>query len=388
MFVLAHNASGILGGGEIGTALLLAGLQRRGHRVLMLCRDAEIARRVAEYGIPTGVQRVGGDAMLPHAFRLAARIRRERPDAVLLTTFKKVFLAGLAARLAEAPFVVQRVVLQGDTPARGARYRQALRRFVDVVALNADAMRPAFLAGDPRLDPAKVVTILDGVRAPARTREPGAVRRELGIPADAFVIGCVARLARQKRFDRLLRALTAGNGEQGITAGNREQGIGNSQQLRSIHCIIAGEGEELEPTRALAAELGIADRVHFPGFRADVGDVLDALDLFVVSSDREGLANAMLEAMAFGLPVVSTDVSGAREALDPAEGEPRAGLVTAFDEDALAEAIHAMMADADARRAMGDAARARAERRFGVERFLDDWERLLEDGVRRARGGG
>src|SRR5688500_18535273 len=205
MYVLAHNASGILGGGEIGTALLLAGLQRRGHRVLMLMRDDAMAARVASaYGIPTGVQRVGGDAMLPDAFRLAARIRRERPDAVVLTTFKKVFLSGLGARMAGAPFVVQRIVLQGDTPARGARYRTALRRFVDVVTLNADAMRPAFLAGDPRLDPSKVVTILDGVRAPERSKEPGAVRRELGIPADAFVLGCVARLARQKRFDRLL----------------------------------------------------------------------------------------------------------------------------------------------------------------------------------------
>jgi len=367
MFILAHNASAILGGGEIGTALLLAGLQRRGHRVLMLCRDAEIARRVAEYGIPTGVQRIGGDAMLPDAVRLAARIRRERPDAVLLTTFKKVFLAGLGARMAGAPFVVQRIVLQGDTPARGARYRVALRRFVDVITLNADAMRSAFLAGDPGLDPSTVVTLLDGVRAPERTREPGAVRRELGIPPDAFVVGCVARLARQKRFDRLLRALTLVPGP--------------------IHCIVAGEGEELEPTRALAAELGIIDRVHFPGFRSDVGDVLDALDLFVVSSDREGLANAMLEAMAFGLPVVSTDVSGAREALDPAGGEARAGLVTGFDERELAEAIRSMEEDADARRAMAVAARERAERRFGVERFLDDWERLLEDGARRGRRG-
>jgi glycosyltransferase involved in cell wall biosynthesis len=368
MYVLAHNASGILGGGEIGTALLLAGLQGRGHRVLMLCRDAAIARRVAEYGIPTGVQRVGGDAMLPDAFRLAARIRHERPDAVILTTFKKVFLSGLGARMAEAPFVVQRIVLQGDTPARGARYRTALRRFVDVVALNADAMRPAFLAGDPRLDPAKVVTILDGVRAPVRSKPSGAVRGELGIPADAFVIGCVARLARQKRFDRLLRAIT--------------------RIPQPVHCIIAGEGEELEPARALSAELGIADRVHLPGFRADVGDVLDAMDLFVVSSDREGLANAMLEAMAFGLPAVSTDVSGAREALDAAPGEPRAGLVTGFDEGELAEAIGTMLRDGDARRAMGEAARARAERRFGVERFLDEWERLLEDGVRRGRAGG
>lgn len=359
MFILAHNASAILGGGEIGTALLLAGLQRRGHRVLMLLRDEAMAERVAAaYGIPTGVQRVGGDAMLPDAFRLAARIRRERPDAVLLTTFKKVALTGLGARMAGAPFVVQRIVLQGDTPARGARYRMALRRWVDVVALNADAMRPAFLAGDPRLHPSRVVTVLDGVRAPERTQEPGAVRRELGIPADAFVVGCVARLARQKRFDRLLRALV--------------------RIPEPVHCIIAGEGEELEPTRALAAELGLAHRVHFPGFRRDVGDVLDALDLFVVSSDREGLANAMLEAMASGLPVVSTDVSGAREALDAADGEPAAGIVTAFDDGALADAIQRMMRDPAERSAMGDAARARAERRFGVERFLDDWERLLD----------
>ena len=100
MFILAHNSSKAFGGGEIGTVLLLAGLQRRGHRVLMLFRDPEKADRAASYGIPTGVQRVGGDAMLPDAARLAARLRAERPDAVILTTFKKVFLSGLGARMA------------------------------------------------------------------------------------------------------------------------------------------------------------------------------------------------------------------------------------------------------------------------------------------------
>ena len=368
MFILAHNSARAFGGGEIGTVLLLAGLQRRGHRVRMLFRDQESAARAAPYGIPTGVQRIGGDAMLPDAARLAARLRRERPDAVLLTTFKKVFLAGLAARLAGVPFVVQRVVLQGDTPARGRRYRLALRRFVDAVVLNAGGMRGAFLEADPHLDPAKVVTILDGVRAPARRREPGAVRRELGISEDAFVVGSVGRLVRQKRFDRLLRAAAL--------------------LPRPVHCIVAGEGAAREAVREMAEGLGIADRVHLPGFRADVGDVLDALDVFAVSSDREGMANAMLEAMAFGLPVVSTDVSGAREALDPAEGEPAAGIVTGFGEGELAEAIGGLMRDPEARRRMGTAARERAEGRFGEERFLDEWERLLEDGVRRARGGG
>lgn len=364
MFILAHNSSNAFGGGEIGTVLLLAGLQRRGHRVLMLFRDAENAARAAGYGIPTGVQRIGGDAMLPDAARLAARLRRERPDAVILTTFKKVFLSGLGARMAGAPFVVQRIVLQGDTPDRGARYRFALRRWIDRVVLNADAMRAPFLAGDPALDPAKVVTILDGVRAPVRTREPGALRRELGIPPDAPVVGSVARLAGQKRFDRLLRAL--------------------AMLPYPVHCILAGDGPSLEIIRSVAAELGMADRVHLTGFRSDVGDVLDAFDVFAVSSDREGLANAMLEAMAFGLPVVSTDVSGAREAL---EGEPSPGIVTGFDEAELAEAIGGVLRDPEARRRMGEAARERAERRFGEERFLDEWERLLTDGVRRGKGG-
>jgi glycosyltransferase involved in cell wall biosynthesis len=368
MFVLAHNSARAFGGGEIGTVLLLAGLQRRGHRVLMLFRDEQNAARGAGYGIPTGVQRVGGDAMLPDALRLAARLRRERPDAVLLTSFKKVMLAGLGARMAGAPFVVQRIVLQGDTPARGRRYRIALRRMVDRVVLNADAMRPAFLMGDRHLDPARVVTIVDGVRAPVRTREPGAVRRELGIPPDAPVVGSVARMASQKRFDRLLRALAL--------------------LPQPVHCVIAGEGEAMEPTREVAASLGMADRVHLVGFRRDVGDVLDAFDVFVVSSDREGMANAMLEAMAFGLPVVSTDVSGAREALDAADGEPPAGIVTGFREDEVAAAIGGLLRDAAARRRLGEAARARAERRFGEERFLDEWERLLTDGVAAGRGEG
>lgn len=356
--VVAHNASSVLGGGEIGTALLLAGLQRRGHEVLMLCRDRELAGRVATYGIPAGMQGVGGDGMLTDALRLAARFRRERADVALLTTFRRVFLAGMAARLARVPFVVQRVVLEGDTPARGARYRLALRRWVDAVALNAEAMRAPFLAGDPRLDPARVRVIADGVRAPVRRREAGTVRRELGIPGDALVVGSVARLARQKRFDRLLRAVAP---------------LGPG-----VHLLVAGEGEEEEAMRALGARLGIAERLHLPGFRADVGDVLAAMDVFAVSSDREGMANAMLEAMMAGVPVVSTEVSGAREALDGG-----AGVVVPRDETALARALGELLADPALRARTGAAGRARAGERFGAERFLEAWEGFLVWGAGR-----
>lgn len=356
MYIIAHNSAPILGGGETGTALLLRGLQARGHRVAMLCRDETIAGRVASYGIPTGVQRVGGDAMLPDAFRLAARLRRERPDAVILTTFKKVFLAGMAARLAGVPRVVQRIVLEGDTPARGARYRLALRHFVDHVTLNAEAMRAAFLAADPGLAP-RVLTVHDGVRVPERAREPGAVRREIGIGADARVIGAVARLAQQKRFDRLLRAFAA------LPA--------------DVHCVLAGEGEAREGIERLADELGVRARLHLLGFRTDIGDVLDALDVFVVSSDREGMANAMLEAMAFGVPVVSTPVSGSAEALAPFDDGSAPGEIVAFSEDALAASLASILGDPEKRRRMGEAGRRRHRESFSYERHLDLWEAVL-----------
>ncbi|HEU0077147.1 MAG TPA: glycosyltransferase [Longimicrobiaceae bacterium] len=358
MYVLAHNGSSILGGGELGTTHLLAGLQERGHRVKMLCRDAAMAERIGGYGIPTGVAHVGGDAMLPDALRFAAALRRERPDALVLTTFKKVFLAGMGARLAGVPRVVQRIVLSTDVP-RGARYRLALRRFVDVIALNAGVMRPAFLAADPELDPTRVRVVYDGVRVPPRSGEPGGVRRALGLPAGARTVGAVARLAKQKRFERLLGAVAL------LPA--------------DVHCVLAGEGDERAALEALAAELGIAGRVHFLGFRADVGDVLDALDVHVVCSDREGMANAMLEAMSAGVPVVSTPVSGAEEALEPLPGGRRPGLVVAPRPAEIAAALVRMLDDPARLAEMSAAARERVEERFSFEGFLDRWERLLAE---------
>jgi glycosyltransferase involved in cell wall biosynthesis len=356
LHVVAHNAAAILGGGETGTARLLAGLAARGHRVEMLCRDAEMARRIGGYGIPASVLRIRGDAVATDALRFGLALRRRRPDAVILTTFKRILLAGMGARLAGVPRVVQRIVLSSDTP-RAARYRLALRRFVDVVALNAEAMRPAFLAGDPRLDPARVITLYDGIETPPRTRPPGAMRAELGIPAGATVVGAVARLAGQKRFDRLLRAAARLPGE--------------------VHVLIAGEGEERDPLLALAAALGMGERLHLPGFRSDVGDVLDALDVFAVTSDREGMANAMLEAMAAGVAVVSTDVSGAREALASFPGGAAPGVVVGPAEDEIAAALTRLAGDAAARAAMGAAGRRRVAERFAFERMVDDWERLL-----------
>jgi glycosyltransferase involved in cell wall biosynthesis len=324
--------------------------------VHMLCRDPRIGREVGDLtGIPTSTLRIGGGVMIQDAARFALELRKHSPDAVVLTTFKKVALAGLGARIARVPRVVQRVGLSGDVP-RGPAYRMALRGLVDVIALNAESLRPEFLAGDPRLPPEKVRTILDGVDTPRRSRPPGSFRAELGVPPEAPVVGSVARLASQKRFDRLLRAAAS--------------------LPEDVHVVIVGEGDERASLLALGAELGLGDRLHLPGFRAEVGDVLDAIDVFAVTSSREGLANAMLEAMAFGVACVSTDVSGAREALGPIDGV-EAGVVVGHDLKEITAAI-ADLLDHPARRSeLAEAGRLRFEQRFSLERMLDEWEAML-----------
>ncbi|MFL5542065.1 MAG: glycosyltransferase [Longimicrobiaceae bacterium] len=355
MFVVAHNGARIWGGAERATALLLAGLQARGHRVLLLCNDALVARRAGEMGVPARILPLGGDGMITHAIRLAAVLRRERPDAFIVGTFRKLFLAALGARLARVPRVVARVGLETDTP-RSLKYRLALPRWVDAVVVNATRIRAAFDAL-PGLGPERVCVIPNGVVPPERRQPRGTLRAQLGIEADAPVVGAVARLARQKRLDRLLRAVAALPAE--------------------VRCVVAGDGEERESLEALAKGLGISGRVHFLGHRDDTGDVLDALDVFVVSSGREGLSNAMLEALAAGVPVVSTRVSGADDALEPFADGSAPGVIVGSGDDDLASALRQLLGDADLRARMGEAAKRRAAERFGFEGMLDRWEAVL-----------
>lgn len=365
--IVAHNGARIWGGGEIATCRILAALADRGHDIHLFCNDERVAARAASFGYPVGVAELGGDAVLTDALRFARVLRGLAPDALLIGTFRKLFLAGLAGRLARVPRVVTRIGLSTDVP-RNAKYRFVFRNFIDAVALNAEAQRPSFLAALPSCDGSRVVTIHQGVEPPARRLPDGEVRRALGIGEAVAVVGAVARLDVQKRFDRLLRALAA------LPDG--------------VHCVLAGDGAQRLMLERLARELGVDSRVHFLGWREDVGDVLAALDVFVVCSDREGMANAMLEAMAVGVPVVSTPVSGAAEALGPDPDGVSPGVLVDREGEGLAAALEALLEDPGRRRAMGEAGRRRAAEWFGVERMAERWEAFLRGDVAAAGSAG
>lgn len=357
--ILVHNGSRIFGGAERWTVELLAGLERRGHRTVFICADDSIRSAVERYGIEARVAHVGGQFMLPEAARLAWVIRRYRPDAVLLSTFKKIWLAGMAARMAGVPRVVARIGLSTDLPRRSWTYRVALRRWIDHVVLNSEAIREPFLGDLSEYDPARVTTIYNGVRVSASAARGGArseLRTTLGLPIEVPLVGTAARLVRQKRHDRLIDALPA---------------------LPGVHAVFIGDGSLRADLESRAAGLGVANRTYFLGNREDVSGILPALDLYVVASEREGMSNAMLEAMAAGLPVVSTPVSGAAEALATSSPEDSAGVVVDMTVEALGEGIRALLGDPDRRQRMGQAAERAVRERFDLEKSHDRWEETL-----------
>ncbi|HEY4042987.1 MAG TPA: glycosyltransferase [Rhodopila sp.] len=164
---------------------------------------------------------------------------------------------------------------------------------------------------------------------------PAPGRRKTGGP----VIGTVAALRKEKNIPRLLRAIAA---------------------LPAGRLVIVGDGPERPALEALTAELGIAGRVRFAGYHRDTAPCFAEFDVFALSSDTEQMPLSVIEAMASGLPVVSTAVGDVRLMLS----EHNAPFVVPLDDTALADALAALSRDPDTRDQIGAANLAKARREF------------------------
>jgi glycosyltransferase involved in cell wall biosynthesis len=147
--------------------------------------------------------------------------------------------------------------------------------------------------------------------------------------------------------------------------------------------VIVGAGPMGGQLRARAERSGVSSRVHFTGWRPDVAEILKASDLFVLPSHWEGMPNVILEAMAAGRAVVSTDVEGVRELLGDAATEQ---VVARGDYQALATRIAALVADEGGLQRLGTANQRRAEQ-FSWDKMVRAYEGLFLDMTNAARTG-
>jgi glycosyltransferase involved in cell wall biosynthesis len=145
--------------------------------------------------------------------------------------------------------------------------------------------------------------------------------------------------------------------------------------IPSLQIIVAGEGPSKEHLVQKTAALGLNDKVHFLGLRKDVSDLLAATDLYICSSDREGISLSILEAMAAERPVIATAVGGNLELI---QHDETGLLIKKGDRDALVQAILSLSLDAQARSRLGQQARQSIEANFSLNRMLLDYDHLYQ----------
>ena len=137
--------------------------------------------------------------------------------------------------------------------------------------------------------------------------------------------------------------------------------------------VLVGDGPDRAELERLTDELGLADAVRFTGFRADVGSIYRASDVVTLASANEGTPVSLIEALAAGCAVVTTDVGGASDVVD----EGRAGVLVPFgDRRAFADALAELAASPERRRELGEAGRRHVQMRYSVERLLEDVDML------------
>jgi sugar transferase (PEP-CTERM/EpsH1 system associated) len=264
----------------------------------------------------------------------------------------------LAARLARVPVTIHsehgyELEMLSGLPLRRRLLRHFIYRGATAVAVVSNDLRK-YHAEQAWWRPEDIQVLYNGVDGHEFSPQPrvrDAVRRRLGIPEDALVIGSVGRMVSLKDFNTLLKAAEA-----------------LVPETPYLHVLLVGSGAELSRLQSHVANSSqLAGRAIFTGAVDRVADMLNAMDIFVLPTLLEGMSNTLLEALAVGLPAVATRVGGNPEVV--AEGQC-GYLFKPQDVPELVSQLRTLLRDSSLRASFGRAARERALRHFSLERML------------------
>lgn len=291
--------------------------------------------------------------MIGNAWRFRKTLRHMRPDMLVTSNWGTIEWS-IANLLPVVPQVHIEDGFGPDDPGGRLPRRARMRRLVlsrRTIVLPSRTLW-AIATRIWRLDPKRLRYVPNGIDL-ARFAGPPQLPEW---PGEGPVIGTVAALRGEKNIGRLLRAfaLAVSNPPGPPVAGR---------------LMIIGDGPERPMLERLAGELGIGDRVVFAGHVAQPAPLFKQMDAFAMSSDTEQMPMSLLEAMAAGLPVASTDVGDIRLML----ASENDGLVTPLDDAALAAAIRSLLQQDGLRRALGAANRRKAEGEFAQEAMFESW---------------
>lgn len=360
LFVAAANSTA--GGGEKHVADLLRHMPEKGIDCALL---APAGGDLGELAADSAIRRfevpidAGFSAGRVKAVRRA--IDEFEPDVVHAHGSRAAMFARLADRIARDRVVYTLHGIHVDQAGSAIRRNAFMRverflrprtaRFVTVA--RSDIVKGERLG---ILDRQRTVTVYNGIEVPVPLGRPGGFRGQLSIAADAPLILSVGRFHEQKDQRTLVAAFA-----------RLHDRVGNAR------LVLVGSGVLESALREQVLSLGISNVVSFERPRASLADAYVDADVVALSSRWEGLPYVVLEAMAYGKPVVSTDVDGIPEAV--VQGETGL-LVDPGDPEALGAALVEVLNSADRGRAMGESGRRVVEERFSIHRMMTDLLRV------------
>jgi len=364
-----------IGGPAQHTILLTAGLDRNRFATTLITgvvgqaegdfTETARARGVNPIVIPELGRSIRPARDLAALVKLVSLFRRLRPDIVHTHTAKAGTLGRLAARIAGVPVKIHTFhghVLDGYFSPAVTRVfvgmERMLARVTDRLVTVSPRLRTELLAmGIGRPEQVEVIPLgLDLERF--RRACPGvpALRPSLGLGSGVRLLAIVGRLAPIKDHPTLFQAMAI------LQTSNPP-----------VHLAVVGDGEERARLETLAGRLGLGQRIHFLGWRTDLETILKEVDVVICASKNEGTPVALIEAMAAGVPVLSTDVGGVADLV--AHGET-GWLVRPGDPPSLAEAIRRLLGDEALRARLAAAGRTVVLERHGVEGLIRRVEML------------
>ncbi len=303
---------------------------------------------------------------LRESLRLAREFRRHKVDLVHCADMLASFYAATAGRLARIPVLCHIRVREDAISRRDQSFLRLVHKFAFV---SQDTWKHFAYSVSPH----RGSVIYDGIDIEGETDRAESRRSvcaEFGLPTDAKIIGMCARVAPQKDYKTLVeaarRVVAAHKNARFLIVGD----FSSTPQYRAHY----------EKVREMLVAHGVAPFFVFTDFRRDVRRLLSAMDIFVLSTHREGLPLVILEAMAQGLPVIATNVDGIPEIVT----HEQTGLLHAHENaEELAGHLLALLADEERAHTLGRAARTHVETHFSRRQFAMSMSDLYRDMLRR-----
>ncbi|ACF14928.1 glycosyl transferase group 1 [Chloroherpeton thalassium ATCC 35110] len=352
MNFLFLNSARAWGGNEKWSLMAATSLRKNGHHVALAYRKPVIGER---FDLPKHRLPFIGEIDFYTISQLVSIIRKERIEILIPTKRKDYVLAGLACKLTGAKNILRLGIVRDLK--NGAYNNWVYNKMADGIIVNAREIKEVLLKSS-YMKADKIKVIYNGLEIDAILKKSSESKFEKKFP---FTVSAMGFVTNRKGFDFLIQGFAA---------------FLKRSNAADAGLVIIGDGPKMEEYKALARELGVAEKVHFTGFLENPYPVLAQSDVFAMTSKNEGFANALLEGIAMACAAITTPAGGVTEIL---KHEQDVLIVDYNNIAGLSNAIFSLYQQPEYRRRLAQNAKAKVENAFSLERMTSEMATFCND---------